>query len=254
MIVLALSLVLFTCSQPATDAWREHPEFVRGARAFEAERWDEAALAFEAAYADHPRPELVWAQAQALRFGGRCAAALPLYERFLATHPHADEIADAHTNIAACRELVGEAVMVAPAPPVGAPQRALQAVAAPPPRVAPPAQRSKATHRDTMPRPRRSPARDPWGHGLLWSGMGVAGIGAGLLATGHTRRDAAAGASTELEYQQTFAGAPALGRAGIAMLVTAGALVTAGTVHFAVMGARARRGHRTIARLGAGGR
>jgi hypothetical protein len=254
MIAFALSLVLFACSQPSTDSWREHPEFVRGARAFEAERWDEAALAFAAAYAEDPRPELLWAQAQSLRFGGHCDAALPLYERFLAGDPTTDEAADAHTNIAACRELVVETAVVSPTPPEPTPLRPPQASAEPPPPVATRIPSTTPTHRDSAPRARRPAGRDPWGHGLLWSGMGVAGIGAALLATGHARRDAAAGASTELEYHQSFAGAPALGRAGIAMLVTGGSLITAGIVHFAVMGARARRGNRTMARMGAVGR
>jgi tetratricopeptide (TPR) repeat protein len=244
MIALVLSVALF--AQPAAAAWREHPEFLRGSAAFEAQRWDEAARAFEAAYADHPRPELLWAQAQALRFGGRCKDALPLYDRFLATGPTAEEIADANTNIAACRELVGEAVVVPPVEPAPLPE----AVAEPLPSAPAPAPTVKPTPRDSVPRAQRRPGRDPWGHGLLWSGVGVAGVGAGLLAAGHAQRADASGASTEYEYEQKFEGAPALGQAGIAVLVTGAALVTAGIVRFAVVSARARRGNGTMARLG----
>jgi tetratricopeptide (TPR) repeat protein len=243
MIAIFLSLALF--AQPAADAWREHPEFLRGSAAFEAQHWDEAARAFEAAYADHPRPELLWAQAQALRFGGRCKDALPLYDRFLATDPTAEEIADANTNIAACRELVGEVTVVPPVEP------APRAVAEPSPSAPAPAPTVKPAPRDSVPRMARRPGRDPWGHGLLWSGVGVAGVGAGLLAAGHAQRADASGATTEYEYQQKFAGAPALGQAGIAVLVTGAALVTAGIVRFAVVSARARRGNGTMARLGA---
>ena len=84
---------------------------------------------------------------------------------------------------------------------------------------------------------------------MLWSGVGVAGIGAGLLAAGHAQRIDAAGSSTELEYQREFAGAPALGKAGIAVLVTGAAVITAGIVRFAIVVARARRGNRTMARV-----
>lgn len=247
--MIALVLALALVAQPAADTWREHPEFLRGARAFDAQRWDEAADAFAAAYAEHPRPELLWAQAQALRFGGRCEAALPLYERFLASDATAEEIADAQTNIAACRERVGEADDAAPievAPPPAPPPQPV--VDASPPAPAP-------VDRDRVARVQRRPGRDPWGHGLLWSGVGVAGIGAGLLAAGHAQRSDAAGASTELEYQQRFAGAPAKGRAGIAVLVTGAALVTAGIVRFAVVGARARGSRRpggALARVRAG--
>lgn len=111
---------------------------------------------------------------------------------------------------------------------------------------------------DVRPSPRRRPPgdapRDAWGHGLLWSGVGVAGVGAGLLAAGHMRREEAAGARTELEYQAAFSGAPALGNAGIAVLASSAALVTAGIVRFAVVGARARRDGRTTAGIAKRGR
>jgi tetratricopeptide (TPR) repeat protein len=244
MIALALALALFACSEPAADAWREHPEFVRGGRAFEAQRWDEAARAFEAAYADHPRPELLWAQAQALRFGGRCQEALPLYERFIATDPTDEEITDANTNIAACRELVGEQAEVVPVEPAPPSESVAEPSPSPPP---PPASTLQPPDRNIATHVQPRVSRDAWGHGLLWSGVGVAGIGAGLLAAGHAQRVDARGASTELEYQRTFAGAPALGKAGIAVLVTGAALITAGIVRFAVVGAR--RSNRTMARL-----
>jgi hypothetical protein len=244
MIALAFSLALLACSEPAADAWREHPEFLRGGRAFEERRWDEAARAFAAAYADHPRPELLWAHAQALRFGGRCKEALPLYERFLATDPTAEEIADAHTNIDACRKLVGDEPEVEPVEPEPPPAPVVEPPA-PPPRLQP-------VDRDIVADAPPRVGRDPWGHGLLWSGVGVAGIGAGLLAAGHARRVQAGGASTELAYEQTFAGAPALGRAGIAVLATGAGLIAAGVVRFAVIAARARRGSRAMARLPGG--
>lgn len=236
MIALALTFALLA-GQPAADAWREHPEFVRGARAFEAQRWDEAARAFNVAYADHPRPELLWAHAQSLRLGGRCNEALPLYERFIADGPTAEEIADAQTNIAECRALVGEATEaepVAPAPLARPPT--------PPP--APTVQRREFVD-DVRPVPRQragsSARKDPWGHAMLWSGVAFAGVGAGLLAAGHVRRERAADSRTEYEYQARFSGAPALGNAGIAVLASSAALVTAGIVRFAVVGARARR-------------
>lgn len=235
MIALALTFALFA-AQPATDAWREHPEFVRGARAFEAEQWDEAARAFGAAYADHPRAELLWAQAQALRFAGRCGEALPLYERFLGTGPTADEITDANTNIAECRAHVVEVPAVEPvaAAPIARPST--------PP--APTVQRRELVDDvRPIPRERRQPSvrRDAWAHALLWSGVGIAGVGTGLLAAGHVRRERAADSRTEYEYRQRFSGAPALGNAGIAVLASSAALVTAGIVRFAVLGARARR-------------
>lgn len=249
MIALVFSLALLACSEPDADAWREHPEFVRGSEAFEAKRWDEAARAFEAAYAEHPRSELLWAHAQALRLGGRCEEALPLYERFLDGDPTEEEVAEARMNIEACRELVGEPAVVEPVEPSPPP---------PQPSPPPPQPTVHATDRGVVSDVRPRASRDAWGHGLLWSGVGVAGIGAGLLGAGHARREQAGGASTELGYEQTFAGAPELGQAGIAVLVTGAALIAAGIVRFAVVGARARRSKHTTAiglrlRLGATG-
>ena len=105
---------------------------------------------------------------------------------------------------------------------------------------------------DARPIPRRrakpSARKDPWGHALLWSGVAVAGTGAGLLAAGHVRREQAADSRTEYEYRARFSGAPALGNAGIAVLASSAALVTAGIVRFAVVGARARREGRNTGR------
>ncbi len=248
MIALAFTLALLGAA-PATEAWREHPEFLRGARAFDAQRWDEAADAFAAAYAAHPCRELLWAHAQSLRFAGRCEEALPLYQQFLDADPDADELADVHTNLDACRAEVGAPQEIAtpqPATPPRPPAPSVEPNAAARERPSPRGPVDDATPRR---RSEPNPRRDRWAHALLWSGVGVAGIGAGLLGAGHARREQAAGARTELAYQAAFAGAPALGNAGIAVLASGATLITAGIVRFAVVAARARRHGRPLARL-----
>jgi hypothetical protein len=86
----------------------------------------------------------------------------------------------------------------------------------------------------------RSAARDPWGHALTWSGLAVAGVGAGLLVEAHRRRADGERAPDEQAYRDALRGAPVLSRAGIGVLAGGGALLVAGVVRFAVVAARGR--------------
>jgi hypothetical protein len=60
---------------------------VRGLGHYAARDFHRAIAEFEAAFALAPRPELLFAEAQAFRLDGDCPRALELYHRFLATHP-----------------------------------------------------------------------------------------------------------------------------------------------------------------------
>src|SRR5688572_19809072 len=63
------------------------PHFERATAAYEARDYDGALVALRAAYAIDPRPDLVYAQAQAQRMAGRCADAIETYRAFLALQP-----------------------------------------------------------------------------------------------------------------------------------------------------------------------
>lgn len=62
-----------------------NPMLDRAMQLYAARDYVGAAEAFQAAFAFEASPSLLLAQAQALRLAGDCEAALPLYDRFLAT-------------------------------------------------------------------------------------------------------------------------------------------------------------------------
>jgi len=101
---LSLAIAL-ACSRASADP-QLSPEarthFDKAMTAYDAKRYDEALDELHAAYAIDPRPDLVYAEAQALRMAGRCREAIEAYRRFLALRPPADETAKAERHIARC--------------------------------------------------------------------------------------------------------------------------------------------------------
>lgn len=232
MLALCIAATLASAPAPEADAWKDNPHFRRGAAAYDAQRWGEAADAFALAESQEHRPELLWAWAQSLRFGRRCAAAIEVYTRYLETDPPELMRNEARENIRICG---GDP----DAPP---PEPTPTVVTPPPPTVeviSPP--------RDATVRA-RPPARDPWGHALTWPGVAIAGIGAGLLGDAHARDRRADRADDEAAYRDAIDGAPTRSRVGVAMLGVGAALVTAGIVRFVIVGARARRAERWSSR------
>jgi tetratricopeptide (TPR) repeat protein len=61
--------------------------YVRGLAHYAARDFHRAIAELEAAFALDPRPEFLFAEAQAFRLDGNCLRALELYRRFLATRP-----------------------------------------------------------------------------------------------------------------------------------------------------------------------
>lgn len=214
MIAIVLALAL----EPSSHD--DNPHFRAAVEAWDEERWDEAARAFGAAFAVDPRPEYLFAQARARRLGGDCKGALPLFERFVDLGPPPSAIEDANANIRECEAELDAAMpeTVAPAPVVPAPADA------PPPVDAP-----------------KPVAKDPIGHALVWPGVAILGAGGGLLAAAHVQRQDASEAADEQEYRDRLGAAPAMSQAGIALTAVGAALVVAGIVRFAVLGARARK-------------
>ena len=171
---------------------------------YAAHQYRAAILAFEAAYALDPRREILFGQAQATRLAGDCAAALPLYERFLATNPPPQQVAATRIAVARC----AAAASTAQGPPrAPAPPAVVVAPAAPPPRW----------------------YRDRSGGILIGAGLlGVAG-GAALIASAHAadddaraernRYDAAAALRDKAERRWAW---------GVGALAVGSALIAAG--------------------------
>src|SRR3954454_12539824 len=85
----AVALVVVLAGVRVNGLARAQPEpqtaFDRGAALAAERRYDEAAQAFAAAYELDHRKETLFAWAQVERLRGNCAAAVPLYRRFLSS-------------------------------------------------------------------------------------------------------------------------------------------------------------------------
>ncbi len=232
MTLLPLILVLvaeLTLAPPTDESWRDNPHFVAGSRAFDAQRWTDAADEFAIAWEEESEPDLLWAWAQALRLGRRCAAAVEVYRRFLATSPTPAQIEDTRANIRLCGEDPDALPTTEPPPPPTPDRDGLPAdmgPTEPTPPIPPPA------------------ARDAWGHALVWPGLAIAAVGAGLLGTAHRRVDDATNAPDDVTFRDRTDNAPALANAGIGLLSVGSAVLTAGIVRFIVVGVRHRRAKR----------
>jgi tetratricopeptide (TPR) repeat protein len=156
-------------AQPAAGpAWAAEPQVVPvpaqdlyelGMVHFRTRSFAEAAKAFEAAYALDPRREVLFALAQATRLSGDCPAAVPLYQRFLATRPPDHQVEATRLALARCEDRPAPAGTLArPAPP--------------------PSVRTTST----TPEPRRW-YRDPVAGALAAAGVLSFGAGMGLLVS-----------------------------------------------------------------------
>jgi hypothetical protein len=213
-----------SCFFWAALAAEPSPDAEAGVQAFAEGRYADAARILERAYAADPEPALLFAWAQAERYAGHCDVAVPLYREYLKGEPPADVRGLARQAITACGD---------------DPDRAAE------PEAEPEHEPEPELEPELDPQPSREPsarpaARDPWGHALTWSGVAVAGVGAGLLGEAHRRRAEGDGAPDEQAYRDALRGAPVLSRAGIAMLAGGGALLVAGVVRFAIVAARGR--------------
>lgn len=198
--------------------------------AWERQDWPAAADAFGRAFADDPKPELLWAQAQALRFAQDWQAAIDAYERFIALGPPELDVANARTNIERCRaKLAAQAPVVEPSPP--------------PPRVEP----DTVPPRPVAPTPRRR--IDAASIGLLVGGLAGVAVGTGLVASGQVLGARAGGSGTEKGYREAIGDARLRNGIGFAFLSVGGALLVGSAIRFAILRQkRARERGVTVAR------
>jgi hypothetical protein len=213
-----------------TDA---NEAFALAEQHFAAEEYDLAADALARAHAIDPRPEFLYARAQAERLGGDCRSAVPLYEQFLRTQPPETHAEDARVNLAKCAGALaaaGEPAEAAPAP-APAPATGPAPADAPPPRP----KSSRPWHRDVA------------GGVLVGTGALTLAVGGGLLGGAHALRERADGANRHSAYDDRITRAIALERAGIALAATGGALTLAGAIRWIVLARRQPRSGRHAA-------
>ena len=214
-----------------------NPHFAEAETAFREQRWIDAAAAFAAAYELDPRPEYLYAQAQAERMGGECERAITTYRRFLAADPPDQAAKDARANMSKCAAVL-PALEASPGPPAEA------AVEPPPAIVDDPSNPTEPSPVVDGP----SWYRDPWGGVLTWTGVALGGAGGALLGEAHRRRDRAENSPDEQVYRDTMRGAPLMSRLGIGLLSAGGALLVSGIIRYATVG-RSRGPRRTAGAL-----
>ena len=104
-----------------STAGRAHTAFEQGLVHYVAHDFETAVASFEAAFALDPRPEYLFAAAQALRLKGDCPQAVRVYRRFLETHPSAVQIQATKLGLDRCAFPTAAAPSAGPsvAPPQG---------------------------------------------------------------------------------------------------------------------------------------
>jgi len=225
---------------PSTEAEAE-AAYVRGLGHYAARDFHRAIAELEGAFALDPRPEFLFAEAQAFRLDGDCPRALELYHRFLATRPpplqvQATQLGLDRCAAAASTRAASASVVAASSAPPGATTRA----SGPPTPHGPsdpghpPQDRSPAsasvsgalTER-TPPTAQRSAlarlAHDPWTVAPLSLSLVALGTGVGAWVASN-RAQPAETASTNTSYDDF---ARAWQTAGARRAVAIGALSTA---------------------------
>jgi tetratricopeptide (TPR) repeat protein len=75
-----------------------------GTKLYNVQQYDKAAEEYQQAYLLDPRPEYLYASAQAQRLGGDCTKAMRSYQAYLRANPPETERAKAEKNIERCEE------------------------------------------------------------------------------------------------------------------------------------------------------
>lgn len=212
-----IAFVLLTMLAPSRAEIRDM--VTRAEAAYRAKEWDTASRGFADAYAIDPKPDYLFARAQAERFAGRCNVAIVLWDKYLAVQTSPDAIREAKTMRSYCE-------------------------------TAPATTHTPTTPRSTTPDTDRAPApkptapwyRDPAGGVLVAIGGVSTVIGASLLGLALSRDRKASSADTEGGYVGEKDSARTPHRAGIVVLSVGGALLVAGVVRWAIVASRARKG------------
>jgi len=206
-----------TAAPAGTAAPAELDPAVRAGELFRSGEFEQAAAAFEEAYARTGDPALLFGRAQALRRAGNCGAAIEVFEAFIAASPPAADVQAARDVIAACRSILGEDTSE---PEVDEPEPEPEPASAP------------------VPPPRPRWPRDPAGAALLGSGLAVAAAGGVVFGMAFART--ADRMETELAYEARERSVRTLAATGGALLLGGSALLVGSVVRYAIVARRER--------------
>lgn len=186
---------------------RKHLEL--GLTHYQARDYEEAIREFRAGYVLDPRPELLFAMAQAERLSGDCRSAITAYEKFLEAGPPEQQAAAARDAVERCKIALGSgmrgeddderAARDEPSAPAATAEPAASPTAASPVREV---AASGPAANDSL---RRPWYRDKVGATLLGVGVASAAVGLGFYVASSSDEAAADGAPTYGEYEDLLA-------------------------------------------------
>src|SRR5688572_23244252 len=114
-----LTILLLLCGTALAEPMKPEARarLESGLKRFTAKEWDAAIAEFRAGYAIDPRPDFLYAWAQAERLRGNCPEAVKLYQEYIASGVTAAQAKMTADHLARCKD----ATPPPPPPPVVAP-------------------------------------------------------------------------------------------------------------------------------------
>jgi hypothetical protein len=223
LVVLLVSAAFVGRVRAADAAARARGLYQKGVAAYEKRDYERAVEALRAAHELDPRPQTLFAWAQAERLSGDCPSAMVLYRQFLDGEPTEVQAEAARQALLRCERSLASRPVEEPepaVPPPVAPVEPRAITAAPPPKAAP----------APAPRAGRRFYQDPLGDALVGGGLVAATVGVVLLATGESPD----GATTYGEFAERRDRRLNRQRAGAVALGVGAALVAGGVIRWAL--------------------
>lgn len=196
---------------------RKHLEL--GLAHYHAKDYEPAIREFAAGYELDPRPEFLFAMAQAERLSGDCRSAIVLYRRFLAEDPPAQAGQAATENIERCEVALDSSPSLT-AEPASPPPDAAAPTRGPPPAGDPRADADAAWY------------RDPVGASLLAGAAASAAIGLGFWVASSDDEAAARAATSYGTYDDRLASARTKRAVALAGFGAGAALAAGAALHY----------------------
>ncbi len=204
--------------------------FKRGLAGYTDKAYADAIKDFRLAYALDPRPEILFAWAQAERLYGRCSQATKLYARFLKSKPSEQQAEAARTGIERCKDQPD----TTPGDPEDIEEPADKPVEAPAPEPEP----------EPVPLPPPPPPRprfDAVGISLLGVGVALGATGGAMLGVGEHWARQIGDIATYEAHADSHGQIRALRSAGGALAGVGGALVVSGIVKLIMHSRKSRQ-------------